>query len=165
MGSQLVSFEKNSSSKPQGNDEVTEGKDLESYSLQTGLQAILFAYHKNKDNLDLSLTSSQLLSFAKIDPITFFTQTLRTQMQQWYLYAQLCTDIFVSTVGQQLSMEVLEQGGVLKFWVSECFRVADVNNQVSLNDRITSMVLLTEVWLVRPNYFDPLSKGSPENMI
>jgi hypothetical protein len=99
MGSQLVSFEKNSPSKPQGNDEVTEGKDLESYSLQTGLQAILFAYHKNKDNLDLSLTSSQLLSFAKIDPITFFTQTLRTQMQQWYLYAQLCTDIFVSTVG------------------------------------------------------------------
>jgi hypothetical protein len=62
-------------------------------------------------------------------------------------------------------LEVLEQSGVLKFWVAESFKVADVNNLVLLNDRITSMVLLTEIWLARPNYFDPLSRGSPETMI
>ena len=59
----------------------------------------------------------------------------------------------------------MEQGGILKFWVAESFKIADVNNQVSLNDRISSMVLLTEVWLAKPNYLDPLSKASPETMI
>ena len=49
--------------------------------------------------------------------------------------------------------------------VTESFKIADVNNQVSLNDRISSMVLLTEVWLAKPNYLDPLSKASPETMI
>jgi hypothetical protein len=37
MGSHLVSFEKNSPSKPQVGDDVIESKDLEVYSLQTGL--------------------------------------------------------------------------------------------------------------------------------
>jgi len=60
---------------------------------------------------------------------------------------------------------VFEQAGVLKFLVLESFRVADVDNQVSLNDRVSSTVFLTEVWLERPNFFDPLSRQSPEAMI
>jgi len=59
----------------------------------------MFFYNKNRESSDVSLTSSLLLSFAKIDPLTFFTQSLRAQLQQWYLYAQFCTDIFLSTIG------------------------------------------------------------------
>ena len=62
--------------------------------------------------------------------------------------------------------EILEQSGVLKYLVAEAFKIADIDNQwQALNDRITSVVFLTEVWLEKPNYLDPLSKQSPENMI
>lgn len=62
-------------------------------------------------------------------------------------------------------MEVVEQSGVIKFWVTELFRQADVNSVVSLDDRMMSCVLLTEVWLHKPNFIDPLTRQSPETLI
>lgn len=62
--------------------------------------------------------------------------------------------------------EVFEQAGVLKYLVIESFKIADFDNQwQSLNDRITSLVFLIEVWLERPALMDPMTKQSPDNMI
>ncbi len=44
LGSQLVSFERNSPGKPPAGEQAIEVKDLETYSLQTGLQAVLYAH-------------------------------------------------------------------------------------------------------------------------
>lgn len=61
-----------------------------------------------------------------------------------------------------LAAEVIEQSGVLKFWIMSCLRVAESNNEVPLNDRIVSLVFLTEIWLGRPQYVDRAIQGAAE---
>lgn len=66
------------------------------------------------------------------------------------MYATLCNDIFVSSLNTDLANAVIEQSGVLKYWLINSLRIAESNNEVPLNDRIASLVFLTEIWLGRP---------------
>ena len=50
-------------------------------------------------------------------------------------------------MNSDLSYHVIEQSGVLKYWLINSLRIAESNNEVPLNDRIASLVFLTEIWL------------------
>jgi len=44
--------------------------------------------------------------------------------------------------------------GVLSFWVFQSLKTAESTGEVTLDDRITSLVFLTEIWLLRPDFID-----------
>lgn len=72
---------------------------------------------------------------------------MQQQLPSWTTYATLCNDIFVNTLNSELSHHVIEQSGVLKYWLINSLRIAESNSEVPLNDRIASLIFLTEIWL------------------
>lgn len=54
---------------------------------------------------------------------------------------------------------MLELNGVLSYWVFQSLKVAESSGEVTLDDRITSLVLLTEIWL-SSDFMDSSIPGS-----
>jgi hypothetical protein len=50
--------------------------------------------------------------------------------------------------------------GILSFWVLQSLKVAESSGEVTLDDRIASLVFLTEIWLTSTDYIDTTLKGS-----
>ena len=42
--------------------------------------------------------------------------------------------------------------GVLSFWVLQSLKVAESSGEVTLDDRISSLVFLTEIWLAKSEF-------------
>lgn len=51
---------------------------------------------------------------------------------------------------------------MLKYWILSALKVADSNSEVPLNDRIISLVFLTEMWLSKPKYVDKNITGATD---
>ena len=68
--------------------------------------------------------------------------------------------IFTAVHNTDLGREVLEMNGVLSFWVFQSLKTAESTGEVTLDDRITSLVFLTEIWLLRPDFIDVQIQGS-----
>lgn len=62
------------------------------------------------------------------------------------MYGNLSLDLFLTTLDDNLAKENIENSGVLSFWISNCFQVAESTSEVPLNDRIVSLVFLGEIW-------------------
>ena len=55
--------------------------------------------------------------------------------------------------------------GVLSHWVLQALRVAESSDEITLDDRITSLVLLTEIWINRPALVDRSLDGIGEQIL
>ena len=78
---------------------------------------------------------------------------------QWSDYAIFCQDLFTNTCKSQIGSEVLELKGVLSYWILQSLKVAESSGEVTLDDRITSLVFLTEIWLTS-DFMDANIPGS-----
>lgn len=65
----------------------------------------------------------------------------------------------MSTCKSEIAIEVLEVNGVLSFWVFQSLKVAESSGDVTLDDRVTSLVFLTEIWL-NSTFMDTSIPGS-----
>ena len=50
--------------------------------------------------------------------------------------------------------------GVLSFWVLQSLKVAESMGDVTLDDRISSLVFLTEIWLNKTDFIDNTIQGT-----
>lgn len=73
---------------------------------------------------------------------------------QWCNYVQFCQVVFLHTHKTDIGVEILEQNGVLRFWAIQSLKVVESPIDVTLDDRISSLVLLTEIWLNCTVYID-----------
>jgi hypothetical protein len=53
-----------------------------------------------------------------------------------------------------LEQPIIETTGVLKFWVINALSLAESTGLVPLNDRIVSLILLSEIWRAKPKYIE-----------
>ena len=44
--------------------------------------------------------------------------------------------------------------GVLSYWVLQSLKVAESHSEITLDDRIASLLLLTEIWLNKTEFID-----------
>ena len=101
-----------------------------------------------------------LLNFGKFNAVELFTDKLFQLLHQWSDYALFCQSVFDSTYHSEQGREVIEMTGVLSFWVLQSLKVAESSGQVTIDDRITSLVFLTEIWLNRTDFFDNVLMGT-----
>ena len=50
--------------------------------------------------------------------------------------------------------------GVLSYWVLQSLKIADSKGEITLDDRIASLVFLTEIWICKPEFIDKNIEGS-----
>lgn len=50
--------------------------------------------------------------------------------------------------------------GVLSFWVLQSLKVAESSGDVTLDDRISSLVFITEIWLNKTDFIDHTIQGA-----
>lgn len=55
-------------------------------------------------------------------------------------------------VQTELGHEILQESGILSYWVLQSLRVAEGTIDITLDDRIQSLVFLTEIWLTNPDF-------------
>ena len=65
----------------------------------------------------------------------------------------------------EIGKQALEMSGVLSHWVLQSLRVAESLDEITLDDRITSLVLLTEIWINRPGSIDKSLEGVGEQIL
>ena len=75
-------------------------------------------------------------------------------MMGWCEYATFCQTVFMATYNSELGQEVLDMGGVLSFWVLQSLKIAESTGEVTLDDRIGSLVFLTEIWINKTEFID-----------
>lgn len=138
-------------------------KDLEQMQAQTGCQGVVYAYSKNLSFLESM--SSLMLLFGKFNAVELFTQKLQLLLATWSDYGNVCADVFRLTVGSQLATELIEQSGVLSYWIMASLKVAESTSEVPLNDRIISLVLMTEIWVQRPMFVNNQLQGASEAIL
>ena len=63
-------------------------------------------------------------------------------------------NLFNTTLHSEQAHETLEMTGVLSFWVLQSLKTAESSGDVTLDDRISSLVFLTEIWLNRTDFID-----------
>ena len=56
-------------------------------------------------------------------------------------------------------------GGVLSFWVLQSLKVAESSGEVTLDDRIGSLLFLTEIWLNKTDFIDQTIQGAGNALI
>ena len=100
------------------------------------------------------------MNFGKFNSVELFTEKLSQLLGPWSDYAVFCMRIFTAVHNTDLGREVLEMNGVLSFWVFQSLKTAESTGEVTLDDRITSLVFLTEIWLLRPDFIDVQIQGS-----
>ena len=54
----------------------------------------------------------------------------------------------------EIFTETIEMSGVLSYWVLQSLKVAESHNEITLDDRISSLLLLTEIWLNKTEFID-----------
>jgi hypothetical protein len=57
---------------------------------------------------------------------------------------------------------MVDQSGVLRYWTLNSLKIAESNNEVTLRDRIVSLVFLTEIWLNKPQYVEGFIPGASD---
>ena len=70
----------------------------------------------------------------------------------WTDYANVCNDLFKASVNTKLGSELIEQSGVLSYWIMMALKIAESNTEVPLNDRIISLIFMTEIWIQKPAF-------------
>lgn len=90
-------------------------KELEVFQFQTGIQAILYAYVSNDEFIDIAV--DLMLQAGRINAQQFFTHQLITQVPTWSLYGNICCDIFRKSLGTEIASKVVQDSGVLHFWI------------------------------------------------
>ena len=69
------------------------------------------------------------------------------------------------TINSKLGLELLEQSGVLSYWIMMALKIAESNAEVPLNDRIISLVFLTEIWIYKPNFVGKKLEGASDAIL
>ena len=95
-----------------------------------------------------------MLQFGKFNAVELFTDKLISMHSSWSEYAIFCQTIFMATHQSEIGQEVLEMNGVLSFWVLQSLKVAESTGEVTLDDRITSLIFLVEIWLNSTEFLD-----------
>ena len=95
-----------------------------------------------------------LLNFGKHNAAELFTEKLTQLLGNWSDYVQFSQTLFLATGKTQQGLEALEQNGVLSFWIMQSLKIAESPGEVTLDDRITSLVFLCEMWLNQTEFFD-----------
>ena len=108
---------------------------------------------------------SLLLLFGKYNAVESFTQRLQVLVPSWTDYAHVCNDLFKMTINSKLGLELLEQSGVLSYWIMMALKIAESNAEVPLNDRIISLVFLTEIWIYKPNFVGKKLEGASDAIL
>ena len=58
--------------------------------------------------------------------------------------------MFTQTLDQPFAVQLLESSGVVKSWAQVCHQVFESTGEVPYNDRVVSLIFLTELWRQRP---------------
>ena len=77
----------------------------------------------------------------------------------------MCNDIFKVSLGSKLANELLDQPGVLSYWIMSSLKVAESTAEVPLNDRIISLVFIVEIWMARPQFVQRKLDGASESIL
>jgi hypothetical protein len=99
------------------------------------------------------------VQFGKFNYVELFTQKLIQQCDDWTSYAELCHDLFVATADTQAGRETFEKSGVLSYWITACIKMAENTGEVPLNDRVASLVFVTQIWLQKSDF---MSRNFPD---
>ena len=94
--------------------------------------------------------SSLLLLFGRFNAVELFTQKLQRLLVNWSDYSQTCSDLFMMTLNAPLAGELIDQSGVLSYWIMATLKVAESNDEVPIDDRITSLLFMVEIWINKP---------------
>jgi hypothetical protein len=46
---------------------------------------------------------------------------------------------------------MLENSGVIKSWIQTVYNIAESTGEVPINDRLVSLIILSEMWRLRPD--------------
>ena len=101
-----------------------------------------------------------LLHFGKFNAVELFTEKLLQLLGNWSDYALFSLTVFNATIHSEIGNDTIEMNGVLSFWILQSLKVAESSGEVTLDDRISSLVLLTEIWLTRTDFIDTQIAGS-----
>jgi hypothetical protein len=71
----------------------------------------------------------------------------------------------LTTEEEPLFKECIESSGVLRFWIANCFQVADSTGEVPLDDRIASLVFLGEIWRLRTSLVEQFQPQASDQVV
>ena len=86
-------------------------------------------------------------------------------MSSWSNYATFAHNIFTSCINSEIGSEVIEQSGVLSFWTIQSLKIAESQDEIPLDDRITSLQFIVEVWLERTQFIDNQIQGTSQGIL
>ena len=55
--------------------------------------------------------------------------------------------------------------GVLSYWVLQSLKVAESQSEITLDDRIASLLFLTEIWINKTEFIDQNIEGSGQAVL
>ena len=125
---------------------------------ESGLQAVVHAFKTNESCIEEA--SYLLLNFGKFNAVELFTDKLLQLISPWNEYTNFCQSIFCATHYSDQGREVIEMTGVLSFWVLQSLKIAESSGEVTIDERIASLVFLTEIWINKADYIDTAIVGS-----
>lgn len=109
--------------------------------------------------------SSLLLLFGKYNAVELFTQKLQMLLASWADYASVCNDLMLMTLNSPTAHELIDRSGVLSYWIMTSLKVAESTSEVPLNDRIISLVFMTEIWIQKPRFIASQLERAPEAIL
>lgn len=138
-------------SKKKQNDQAEGNEFLETLK-QSGLRGLLHVFktlEASQENVSLLL-----LNFGKFNSQELFTEKVPQMLGQYSESATFNQIVFQATFKSQIGLEVLLQTDVLTYWVQQSLKVVESPIDVTLDDRISSLIFLTEIWINCTAYFD-----------
>ena len=60
--------------------------------------------------------------------------------------------MFVASAETPVGTELFEESGVLSYWVVETVKIAESVTEVPLNDRVSSLVFVCQIWLQKCDF-------------
>jgi len=77
---------------------------------------------------------------------------LPKQVATWSEYVEFCHNVFVASVDTDIGKAAFEESGVLSYWVTETIKIAESVTEVPLNDRVSSLVFVCQIWIMKCDF-------------
>jgi hypothetical protein len=90
--------------------------------------------------------------FGKFNYVELFTVKLNELLPNWSEYIEFCHNVFLTSADTLISKEAFEESGVLSYWISSTLAMAESEVKVPLNDRVSSMVFVAQIWLQKSDF-------------
>ena len=71
----------------------------------------------------------------------------------------------MATVNSPLAADLIDQSGVLSYWIMATLKVAESNDEVPIDDRITSLIFMVDIWINKPQLVARQLDGAAEAIL